>query len=547
MKHFIITTVIKKLLATLCVASITVFSSAAFANICLTISLPESDKYTFNDNIVVSAYDGIDIAANIFIPKGEVPAAGYPAIIFPNSWAIEEHEYLLQAKKFAEKGYITLSYSARGWGCSGGQVQTIGPQDRLDVSALIDYLEAHTPVDKQNIGISGISYGGGISLTALAEEPRLKTAVAMSTPVDIVESLYGEQTLRLVWGGLLTGSGSLLATLDPIISENYRDLLFTRNVPEVLAWANQRSATKLVPQLNARQAPIMIANNFGDNLFNAKTIFNFYEQLTVPKRLDMSHGTHASVEIPGLLGAKSYVWDTTADWFDYWLKGIDTGIMQRPPVTMLIDQTDNREAYADYPIPGTAKQTFHFHPKGWFSDGKLKAAPYDSWQTRKSSINSLVDSGATTGLPLLSEVLNSARVPTKVYMPFINRLNGFVFKTERLNKPLKIRGLPALDINITPSYKNVQLVAYLYDEAPNGWSKLITHAPISARNNTPGALKNLKFEFDAAAYDIPTGHRLSLVIDTSDILYNRATLMPFGVEFTFKRGQSSTLTVPHIE
>lgn len=73
---------------------------------------PQSSAYTTYDDIEITADDGITLAANIFVPNGLEGLA--PAVIFINSWGLNEYEYLQQAADLAEKGYIFLSYSSRG-------------------------------------------------------------------------------------------------------------------------------------------------------------------------------------------------------------------------------------------------------------------------------------------------------------------------------------------------------------------------------------------------------------------------------------------------
>ena len=63
-------------------------------------------------------------------------------------------------------------------------------------------------------------------------------------------------------------------------------------------------------------------------------MLDYFAQLTVPKRLDLNNGIHATAEIGGLLGLSNFVWDNTHDWFDHWLKGEANGIMDGPAVTM---------------------------------------------------------------------------------------------------------------------------------------------------------------------------------------------------------------------
>ena len=146
--------------------------SLAQANICLNINLPSNPDYVFNDDLFIYSDDGTPIAANTMTPTTPAGPNGYPTIIFVNSWVIDEHEYLVQAAQFAKKGYQVLSYSARGWGCSGGLVNVTGEDDMMDVTAVLDWLQLNTDADMDNIGISGISYGSGMALMGVAHDTR---------------------------------------------------------------------------------------------------------------------------------------------------------------------------------------------------------------------------------------------------------------------------------------------------------------------------------------------------------------------------------------
>lgn len=527
---------------------LSVITTPVFANVCLHISFPESDEYSYDDNIEFESFDGVTLAANLLIPKGEVPQKGYPAIIFPNSWALEEHEYLLQAIKFAQNGYVVMGYSARGWGCSGGLVDVMGPNDAQDISAVIDYLVEHAPVDVSNIGMSGISYGAGLSLIGANADSRISAVVAMSTPVDIVGALYENETARLIWGAILTLSGQATGSPSPIVAEYYGDLIFNNNdkIPEITAWAKKRSPIHNLSRLNARKVPVMIANNVGDNLFQAKTALDLYEKLQGPKRIDLSLGTHASVELKGLLGmGDNYVWQTTYAWFDHYLKGKNTGITERAPVTMLEERSKTRKEYSDYPIPEAYNKTFYLHPTHRFLNSKLKLEPYTNWYTRTIKINSLLDSGASTGFPVLAEVLSAEiKLPTQAYIPFINRFHGIVFESDQLTNSMQIRGIPEINVQVQSTDDDLQLVAYLYDVDRGGIGTLITHAATSINDGQPWKNHELSFRFDAVAYDIPAQHRLVMVIDTQDILYSPVSINPYIARFKFANGKNSTLTIP---
>lgn len=518
------------------------------ANICLELKLPDNPDYQFQDNLFITSPDGNRLAANLMTPKATPPASGWPTIIFVNSWVVEEHEYIVQAAQFAKKGYQVLSYSARGWGCSDGLINVIADSDMMDLTAIIDWLETHTGADMGNIGISGISYGSGMSLRGAALEPRIKTAVAMSTWGNLQDALYGEQTPRLFWGFFLVASGYLTGTMDPSIAENYLNLITHQNIPETMTWAEERSAAPLVDLINERQVPIYLANNFSDYLFHPNQVMRFYESLTGPKRLDLNQGTHASGEGFGLIGLENDTWKNTHDWFDFWLKGQNTGIMNRPAFTMQTDLSYRREEFSTWPIPEAEDKTFYLGPRSLFSQGQLRTTPYSSWFTVTNTINSGLDSGATTGIPILSEILDShLKTPVKASIPLLNRIHSIAYQSDKLGSIMKIRGIPKVTLNVEPSRKEMQLIGYLYDVDALGIGTLITHGPVTRYDAAAGQRVALDFELLATAYDVPAGHRVAIAFDTLDLLYAPPTLNLYSIQFKHASGYQSTLTLPLVD
>lgn len=521
------------------------------ANICIDINLPDNPNYQFNNDIKISSYDSTEISANLLLPTRSTLNKKLPVIIFVNSWVLDEHEYLVQAAKFAEKGYLVLSYSSRGWGCSGGVVDIVGDRDMDDLSSVIDWLIANQNIDPENIGISGISYGSGISLMGLAKEPRIKTAVAMSTWASLTDALFQHQTPRSFWGFFLVSSGLITATMDPVIARNYINLLTHQSIPETLEWAEQRSVKNFIHLINEKNAPVYLANNFGDNLFQPNNLLKFFSQLTVPKRLDLNQGTHASGEGLGLIGLDNYTWNNAHLWFDYWLKNQENGITQQPPVTMLAktpgqNSAYQRDEYAQWPSAQSEQLDFYLGARGFFSQGRLQSSPYTPFWNKSNKIYSGLDTLATTGIPVLSALLDGhLAAPVKTKISLISRLNGIVFQSEKLDKTVKLRGIPKISLNIKPSYSKLQLNAYLYDVSGDT-ATLITHGPITLHNAKYGDTQKIDWELVATAYDIPAGHQIAIALDTFDILYGVPTILPYSVSFKFSAQNQSVLSLPVI-
>ncbi|MCP5325349.1 MAG: alpha/beta fold hydrolase [Oceanospirillaceae bacterium] len=506
---------------------------------------PESDNFVTDDNLVIPSDDGVTIAGNIFVPTNV--SGPRPAVIFISSWGLNEYEYLAEAARFAEEGYIVLSYSARGWDQSTGMIDTAGPKDMADFSHVLDYLLANYNVDPAQVGVAGISYGSGISLLAAAHDSRVKAVAAMSTWGDLKESLYGQQTPRLVWGELLLLTGNLLGNMDPVIQETWDNVSNHRNLASVTAWTDLRSPVKVVDKINANGTAVYMSQNWGDNLFQVNQVMDLFGKITTPKHIDLQPGTHAMVEIAAMVGGgDSHVLNNVHRWFAQYLKGENNAMNSQLPVNMKVKFTDSYEQHASWPVPNTSNKTYYLHPRNLLDNGDLSSSPYTYWLPTDNSINSMNDTLASTQIPLLSQMLESVDVKVQSNIPLISAdtNQAIVFDSGTLSSAMKIRGIPKLTLNIQPWYNEVQLVAYLYDMDSAGTGTLITHGPLTLPSASYGQRTQVNMNLVATAYNVPAGHKVVLVIDTEDLLYKQPTLLPYTVDFEFSKDFQSTLTLP---
>ena len=507
---------------------------------------PQSDAYTTNDDIQITADDGITLAANIFVPNGLQGLA--PAVIFINSWGLNEYEYLQQAADLAEKGYIVLSYSSRGWGESGGVIATAGPEDVADLSSVIDYLLANYPVDPQGIGSAGISYGSGISLLGAAHDSRIKAVSAMSSWGDIEHALYGDQTPRLVWGELLTISGNLIGNLDPIVNQHWSDIKAQNleAIPAIVEWAAIRSPINYVDELNANGTAVYLGKAYGDNLFQPNTLLDMFGQLTGPKYIDLVSGTHATAELlPSLVGiGENIIWENTYKWFDLHLKGESNEMATAKPLQMKVKFKDQTDGFDDYPIASANDETFYLHPRGLFDSGDLETYQYQSWFGKDNTINAWAGTLFSTQIPLLSQLLEQLNIPIYADISAASDTRSIYFNTGYLSNEMEIRGTPSVSLQVQPYYDKAQIVAYLYDMDMWGTGKLITHGVITLPDADYGKKVQVDFDLVTTAYDVPAGHRLVLAIDTKDPEYKSVTSFAYNLDFEFSSSKQSTLKVP---
>jgi predicted acyl esterase len=468
-------------------------------------------------SVDIQVRDGIILKGNVFTPDA---SGQHPAIVFITSWAVPNLEYIAQAAAFADAGYVVLSYTPRGFYTSGGTIETAGPRDIADVTDVIQWLLANTPADPTRIGAAGISYGSGISLLGAALDPRIRAVVAMSTWTDLLSSLFANQTRHQQAAGLLKLGADLTGRPSPELQQILTDYFGNQNIPGLTAFAQVRSAATYISQLNVNRPAILMANAYGDSLFAPNQLTSFFQQLTVPhKRIELRPGDHAIPELTGILGMPNDAWTSTRRWFDQFLRGVDTGIATEPQVQLQRRGDGGYEAYPSWSAIATSAARYNLSEvHGWSKEGDLASAAQMSWShALAAGVNTVADGGVVL-LSNGAEALTGE--PPTAWIPAVSRTAGAVWQSGWLSAARRLRGAARLHLTVTPgSSGQTTVIAYLYDTDWSGTGSLVTHVAYTLRGAVAGRAYAVDTDFPATVYDVPSGHRLSLVVDTVDPLY----------------------------
>ncbi len=492
---------------------------------------PADDRGLFNhydiDNVKIETHDGLQLDARLYDPKVTDFSGKRPAVIFANSWTQSEYEYEIQARKFANRGYIVLAYATRGFGGSDGTVTVGGPNDIQDFTTVIDWLENNTRVDVKNIGMAGVSYGAGLSLLAAAFEPRIKTAVSLSGWGNLEDSLYRNQTIQKTWIDVLMDSGKLTGHLDPDVADQLEALKTRRDPAATTAWAAQRSPERYVDLINAKKAPIFLQNSYLDALFPPAQIRSFYERLEGPKRMITDPGIHASSAIPGLGGLPSPLWDEVGNWMDHWL--MDPTVPVKTGITMKGD--GDKIDLASFPALSSNRYALR----------ASNASTKDGAGLTQIRITGNHDSGATTGVPFVGDILKGlVNVPVLKKITDIDTRYAAVLTTEPLISSIVVRGAPQLRFKVLAHNSPVTLVGYLYDVDKWGTGTLEAFSVMSLQDPSTDAT-DVAFNLNMTAFSVPKGHRLAVAIDTVDSLYTPATPNAYTVDLGIDLNQAIEL------
>jgi len=339
---------------------------------------------------------------------------------------------------------------------------------------------------------------------------------------------------------LLLVSGKILGRLDPEISQQVTRLKNNVEADVARAWASARSPLAYIDKINARKAPILVANSYQDGLFPPAQMRDFYEKLQGPKEFYMDKGIHASSAIPGLFGLPSAVWNETHKWLDYWLQDVPTGILAQAPISM--QSPRGREYFHEFPALIGKQSLTALTPVNSLND--LGDAEPSLNGLPGISFTGFVDSGATTGTPLISDTIDATiNLPVVKQLSSIDKRYAAMYMTDRFNGTKRLRGSPQIKLWSTAHTSAQQMVVYLYDCDPWARGTLISHAVVSEREAT-GQSHQITLDLNIAAYDVESGHRLVLVVDTRDPLYTNYASGRYPVELIQDGTRIAELSLP---
>ena len=303
---------------------------------------PHPVKLIENTWIVLA--DGTRLAARIWLPE-DADQKPVPAILeyLPyrkdDGTAIRDrviHEY------FAGHGYASVRVDIRGSGdLDGLLLDEYLPQEQQDALEVIEWL-ANQPWCTGKVGMMGISWGGFNSLQVAAHRPpALKAIITVCSTDDRYTDdchymggcLLGSDMLN--WASIMFAYNALPP--DPaVVGDRWREMWVNRleNTPPFIeSWVSHQQRDDFWKQgsvdedYSAIQCPVYAVGGWVDPYTNS--VPRLLEGLSVPRKGLIGPWAHTYPHI-GLPHPAIGFLQESLRWWDHWLKGIDTGIMDEP-------------------------------------------------------------------------------------------------------------------------------------------------------------------------------------------------------------------------
>ncbi len=488
------------------------------------------------------------------------PATPRPAIVLAHGFGGSKVDSLATGRTLARDGYAVIVYTARGFGASGGSIHLDHPDyEGADTVRIVDFAatraEIARPRNDPVIGFAGASYGGAASFLAGALDPRVDAIVPAFTWHSLRQSLFpqnavtdtdptgpaevasvtGPGVFKQRWASLLfssagdsrPGADPLCGRFEPQLCEGYQQAAETGRPDAALSRRLDQSG--LEDQLGRITAPTMIIAGEDDTLFpldQADANLRGLPADTVAKVSWVAGGHDAQIDTDELV-------PQLESWFGRYLKQDGTPADTRFELTMpenwLVgnggggDDEPQTLVAAAYPGRGVDLVRRSFALLG---DPQTIIAPPGGVPA------------ALTGLPGAGTALSQASAAAGYPLAVLPGQSA-TFTSDVLTRPLALTGSGQVGLGVTSSTGAATLYASLWDlgpdlAAPDGTDGRARTGPSTAilpqlavapirltgLGNRPA---RVRVALPPVVHSVPVGHRLQLVVATTDQAYANPT------------------------
>ncbi|MER7723293.1 alpha/beta fold hydrolase [Streptomyces sp. NPDC096323] len=453
--------------------------------------------------------DGVSVDTSYFTTGG---TARRPAVLIGHGFGGSKAETRKQAEQLAADGYAVMTWSARGFGKSGGKISLNAPDREVkDVSRLIDWLAGRPEVQLDGagdprVGITGASYGGAVSLLAAGYDKRVDAIAPEITYWNLAEALFPDGVFKKLWAGIFVTTGGGCENFDKQLCAMYERVAVSGK-PDAAARAllTERSPSAVADRI---KVPALIVQGQTDSLFplgQADAMAQAVKANGAPVSVDWIAGGHDGGD-----PETDRVRKRVGDWFDRYLKedkGADTGPAFRVTRTGGIDSTDGAAltrgaSGATYPGLSSGPQRIKLQGGQQEFSNPAGASP--------PAISAVPGVGG--GLAQLSTF------GVGLSLDFPGQYARF--DSAPLTESRRITGSPAVRVNVKAGQGDAVLFGKVYDVSPDGKQQVLPSQLVAPYRITPEQQgRPLELTLPAVDHEIDSGHRLRLVLAATDLGY----------------------------
>jgi uncharacterized protein len=507
-----------------------------------------------DDDVTVPMRDGITLLADVHRPAD---AGRYPVLVAASPYPRQIQDLgaplgFIEAGAsdfFVPRGYVHVIANCRGTSGSGGTFGFFDGQERRDMFDLIEWAAAQ-PWSDGHVGMIGISYFACTQMEAAVERPpHLKAIMPVAGTFDLYASSShhglvssGFITPFLFMIGMTSGHTNALwrskllqavrsVLLTPVVHSKFetmngeaaiaglKALLKLRHDPHpwddlwraVLvehplrdAWWDDRN---LLPLLDRVEVPVYLGCDWDNVPLHLPHTFKALERLT--------RSPHVQVAMMGPHGL-AWPWESlhieALAWFDHWLKGRDTGILEGPRFRYVLPEAEGWRTTDQWPLPEATSRSYALQADGTLAEGDARVGA-----------RTYLNLGAGLNRPKASET---------------DPPSFLAWTSDALPNDLDMAGPIELQIDAASTAPDTAFIAILQDVAPDGTVYEVTAGYLRASlravdeaASLPGApvLSCRSFEAvpvgETVRYRVPlvpnarrfkSGHRVRLYLTSDD-------------------------------
>ncbi|MFF6904499.1 alpha/beta fold hydrolase [Streptomyces sp. NPDC012389] len=476
---------------------------------------------------------GVEIDTSYFTAGG---SGKRPAVLIGHGFGGSKNDVRAQAEKLAADGYAVLTWSARGFGKSGGAISLNDPDGEVkDVSGLIDWLAERPEVelDKKGdprVGLTGASYGGAVSLLAAGHDQRVDAIAPVITYWNLADALFPDGVFKKLWAGIFVTSGGGCEKFEKKLCEMYERVAVSgKSDAEAVKLLTERSPSAVADRI---KVPSLLLQGQSDSLFplgHADAMQKAISANGAPVSVDWISGGHdggdnETARVEGRVGS----------WFDRYLKeetGTDTGPAFRVTRTGGIDSTDGaalkRGASSDtYPGLRSGGREIALRAGGSAPTGTGPSAGTAGAAATGTSTTETFRNPAGSAPPAISAVpgvggglsqLSSLGVGLSLDFP--GQFGRF--ESAPLATSVRVTGTPTARVTVKATEgRDAVLFGKVYDVSPDGRQQVLPSQLVAPYRITPDQQgKPVELALPAVDHEFDAGHRMRLVFSATDLGY----------------------------
>ncbi|HYQ56493.1 MAG TPA: CocE/NonD family hydrolase [Draconibacterium sp.] len=445
-----------------------------------------ADDYAMSSQYV-EMRDGTKLAVDIYRPKdkesGEVVDTPLPVLWMHTPYnrrfndnrqeTMTIENYAGTAAQLIKYGYVVATADFRGLFASYGHNQGYNRGEwistaQYDAYDITEWL-AVQPWSNGNIGMWGCSATGGSQMqAATTAPPHLKAMFPMSFEFDVYDfrvpggisnvreprpTQPGQPTAherRDAYAALVDGDtdstqlkeafADHVGTIESEGLTLFRDS-YSRYITDEVSkqWWIRSSPSNYLDNINKSGIAMYMAVNWDEGATKPGPFFAV-NNFTIPRKLVIGPGVHCDWGTSMYLTGFDIVTEELR-FFDYWLKGIDNGIMDEDPIyyfTYNAPEGEEWQTSTAWPLPEEKRVDFYL------GDGTLSST-------------------------VPAEPGKDETTVTYDFRPGVADPSGaIIYETEPLTEDMQITGHPTINLWVSSTATDGDFVATLQDVAPDG-------------------------------------------------------------------------------